>query len=124
LQYLSKNQIPLPHILPMRGRMRSFDQGSIRAKRESVAAGNDPKGESLRDESSFPHHHHFFALPQQKSNSFTPYSAHAGKDEKLRPRFDSSKARKRCRRQRSEGRVATVPGKKNRPLQAAFIIIL
>jgi hypothetical protein len=37
--------------------MRSFDQGSIRAQRESVAAGNDPKGEAHRAESSFPHHH-------------------------------------------------------------------
>ncbi len=27
--------------------MRSFDQGSTRASRESVAAGNDPKGEAL-----------------------------------------------------------------------------
>jgi len=36
----------MPHILPMQGRMRSFDQGSIRAQRESVAAGNDPKGEA------------------------------------------------------------------------------
>ncbi len=30
----------------------------------------------------------------------------SGKDEKLRPRFDSSEARKRCRRQRPEGRGA------------------
>ncbi len=30
-----------------RGRMRSFDQGSTRAKRENVAAGNGPKGEAL-----------------------------------------------------------------------------
>ncbi|SWA82561.1 putative protamine-like protein [Klebsiella pneumoniae] len=29
------------------GRMRSFDQGSTRAKRENVAAGNGPKGEAL-----------------------------------------------------------------------------
>jgi hypothetical protein len=27
--------------------MRNFDQGSIRAQRESVAAGDDPKGEAL-----------------------------------------------------------------------------
>ncbi|EEC5566764.1 hypothetical protein G5G11_002425 [Salmonella enterica subsp. enterica] len=39
--------------------MRSFDQGSIRAQRESVAVGNDPKGEARSAESSFPHHHHF-----------------------------------------------------------------
>jgi hypothetical protein len=30
--------------------MRSFDQGSIRALRECVAAGNDPKGEAQRAE--------------------------------------------------------------------------
>ena len=34
--------------------MRSFDQGSIRAQRESIAAGNDPKGEEQSDKSSFP----------------------------------------------------------------------
>ncbi|EHE9327284.1 hypothetical protein IFW43_000940 [Salmonella enterica] len=28
-------------------------------QRESVAAGNDPKGEARSAESSFPHHHHF-----------------------------------------------------------------
>ncbi len=32
-----------------------------------------------------------------------------GKDEKLRPRFDSSEARERCRRQRPEGRGALAP---------------
>ncbi|EGL7937962.1 hypothetical protein IRJ86_001599 [Salmonella enterica] len=33
--------------------MRSFDQGSIRAQRESVAAGNGPKGEA-RSEKALP----------------------------------------------------------------------
>ncbi|OUH28668.1 hypothetical protein AZ018_002224, partial [Klebsiella pneumoniae] len=32
-----------------------------------------------------------------------------GKDEKLRPRFDSSEARERCRRQWPEGRGALAP---------------
>lgn len=41
------------------------------------------------------------------NESAIKYSAHAGKDEKLRLRFDSSAARKRCRRQRPEGRGAT-----------------
>ncbi|ESB84073.1 hypothetical protein SEEN6417_18121, partial [Salmonella enterica subsp. enterica serovar Newport str. 637564_17] len=33
-------------------------------KRESVAAGNDPKGEARSAESSFPHHHNLPAAPQ------------------------------------------------------------
>ena len=45
--------------------------------------------------------------PFAKSIDVSLYSAHAGKDEKLRLRFDSSVARKRCRRQRPEGRGAT-----------------
>ena len=43
-------------------------------------------------------------LPNQIFNAI--YPPHAGKDEKLRLRFDSSAARKRCRRQRPEGRGA------------------
>ncbi len=68
-------------------------EGSIRAQRESVAVGNDPKGEARSAESSFPHHHHDLQKASNlHSTSVCHNSTHVGKDEKLRLRFDSSES--------------------------------
>ncbi len=48
----------------------------------------------------------FFATPSQLIQIAQSSIFPLGKDEKLRLRFDSSEARKRCRRQRPEGRDA------------------
>ncbi len=73
----------------MRGRMRSFDQGSTRAPARALpqATTRRAKRAALSNPSPPPS---LSKVPELSSESAIRYSAHAGKDEKLRPRFDSS----------------------------------
>ena len=59
------NPTAVCHILPMREGREASTKVRFERQRESVAAGNDPKGEARSAESSFPHHHHFPVALQQ-----------------------------------------------------------